>query len=98
MKAPAEGGVGSVKFVGRTTSWSNLYIDGELLNEFRGEREFLAELPTGIREVVVRDFQDKNEWAHGRLFVYAGFEVELQFDQASPPTAINREEAWMTTQ
>jgi len=96
ISAPASGQVGKVLFVGRTTSWSNVFVDGELLHEFRGDRDFLADLPTGIRQVTMKDFQNKNAWAHGRLFVYPDFQVELQFGQHAEPSAINRPEAWQS--
>ncbi len=92
-RAPEAGGLGSVQLRNRTGSWANVYVDGAK-HEFRGEMEVLLELGTGAHRVEIKDFRDKGTWWAGELWIWPDFTVELHFDQAAPPAALNRAEAW----
>ena len=86
---------GKLELVSRTSSWSNVWIDGALAHEFRGkETSIVLDLPTGEHEVQFRDFQDKEDWGHGTVTVHGDLVVALHFSKAEPPEALNRKTAW----
>jgi hypothetical protein len=85
---------GQLEFVNRG-GWSNVFVDGTLVHEFRGkEKSIVIDLTTGPHEVQFRDFQDREDWGHGTVTVYPDFVVELHFGLPDAPLALNRREAW----
>lgn len=92
---PPPAGIPSrLRLVNRTTSWANVYVGDEKL-EFRGGVDPVeVELPSGEHRVAFKDFQDKESWGEGRVWVYPDLTVELHFSKNSPPAALNKPEAW----
>lgn len=92
---PPPAGVPSrLRLVNRNTSWANVYV-GEEKVEFRGGVDPVElELPSGEHRIAFKDFQDKESWGEGTVWVYPDLVVELHFSKNSPPAALNKPEAW----
>ena len=89
------GAPGQLQIVSRGSSWSNAFVDGALVHEFRGEEtSIIIDLLSGTHEIQFRDFQNKEDWGHGTVVVYPDFVVELHFGMPEAPLALNRREAW----
>jgi len=87
---------GKLEVVHRSSSWANVFVNGELAHEYRGEgNSVVLDLPTGEHQVQFRDFQNREDWGHGTVTVYADLVVQLHFSMAEPPAALNRQEAWV---
>ncbi len=97
-KAPAGNGVSKLELVNRTSSWANAWVDGELAHEFRGKgNSVVLELSAGEHKVQFRDFQDKEDWGQGTITVSSDITVQLHFSKAEKPEAINRTDAWVSS-
>lgn len=91
---PPAGAPARLALVSRNSSWSNVYVNDELV-EFRGTTDPVeVPLPSGEHRVVIKDFQDKQTWWRGRVWVYPELTVELQFSKNAEPRSLNQPEAW----
>jgi hypothetical protein len=83
----------TLALVNRTSSWTNVTIDG-VRYEFREARAQTIELTTGPHEVQVGDAQGTEVWHEGTLTITAGGSAELQFSRSQPPLLLGAPDAW----
>lgn len=91
---PPAGVPSTLKLVNRTTSWANVYVNGDRI-EFRGKPEPIElDLPSGAHRVIVKDFQDREIWGQGEVWVYPDEVVELHFSRTPAPATVGKPDAW----
>ncbi|HNC97825.1 MAG TPA: hypothetical protein PKW90_16975, partial [Myxococcota bacterium] len=59
----------NVEFLSTDGEWSNVYIDGEKVAEFRNSRKLTTTLVPGIHAIEVRDFMENEVWYKGKIHV-----------------------------
>lgn len=83
----------TLALVNRTSTWTNLTIDG-VRYEFRETRSQTIELTTGPHDVQVSDAQGSEVWHDGTLTIPTGGSAELQFSRSQPPVLLGAMDAW----
>lgn len=89
-------GTGAViTLVSRERSWSNVWMDGQLLWEYRGKSQRIRiHLPAGPHQLEFKDFQDRNTWAAGTLQTAPHAPVEIRFGMSTGAQAFETPDAW----
>ncbi len=83
-----------VELIPRNTEWSNVWIDGEKVAEFRvGDAKKNVVLTPGPHRVEVRDFMEDETWVIGTIYVTAPGPMKLSFSEEGAEV-LNRPEAW----
>lgn len=82
-----------VTFTATDGSWSNVRVDGDLL-ELRNGSVATATLAPGPHTVEVRDFMDNEVWAKGTLLVTGGGTIKIGIAEDRVPEVYNRTGAW----
>lgn len=85
-----------VELLPRNTEWSNVWIDGEKVAEFRvGDTKKSVTLSPGPHRVEVRDFMEDETWLAGTLYVSGPGPMKFGFAE-SGAEVFNNPGAWTT--
>ncbi len=83
-----------VELMPRNTEWSNVWIDGEKVAEFRvGDGKKNVVLSPGPHRVEVRDFMEDETWVIGTLYVTGPGPMKFAFAEDGAEV-YNHPEAW----
>ena len=83
-----------VELIPRNTEWSNVWIDGEKVAEFRvGDGKKNVVLIPGPHRVEVRDFMEDETWIIGTLYVTGPGPMKFGFSEAGAEV-YTHPEAW----
>ena len=78
-----------MEFISTDGEWSNIYVDGELVLEFRNQGKQSIRLTPGIHHVEIKDFMDREVWASGTLSVGAVDPLKIGFAKKAAPQSYN---------
>ncbi len=96
VKALVPPGSGAmITLISRESSWSNVWLDGELVWEFRGKTSGMRlHIPPGTHELAFKDFQNRNTWASGTVQAAQDAPVEIRFGMSTGAEAFETPSAW----